>query len=75
MEKNIDNAIDLGAEVLEDIPEVHVSSKSTVALVIGAAVLTGGVAYGVYRFIKKRREKKGIIDGEILGVENELTEE
>ena len=75
MENNIDNALNLGAEVLKDIPEVHVSSKSKLALLIGLAVVTGGAAYGAYRIIKKRREKKGIIDGEILGVENEVTEE
>ena len=74
MENNIENAMDLGAEVLEGIPEVHVAGKHTAVVVIAAAVVTGGLAYLGYRLIKKRREKKGIIDGEILGVENDLTE-
>ena len=75
MENTFENAAELGAEVLEDIPKVKVSGKFTIVGIVGLVVLTGGFGYLGYRYFKKRREKKGVIDGEILGVENDLTEE
>jgi hypothetical protein len=75
MENNIENAMDLGAEVLEDIPKVKVSGRFTIVGIVGLVVVTGGLGYVGYRLWKKHRKEKGIIDGEILGVENDLTEE
>ena len=74
MENNVENAMEIGAELLEDIPKVHVVGKHTAAVIVGAAIVTGGVAYGVYRFMKYRRIKKGVVEGEIMDVDAELTE-
>ena len=69
MENKVVDAVEIGAEVLEDIPKVHVEGKNVVVAIVVGTVLTAGVAYGIYRWRKAVREKKGIVDGEILGVE------
>lgn len=69
MNEKINDAVEIGTDILEEIPEVHVDGKNKVVTIVVATVLTAGVAYGVYRYIKYRRKKKGIIEGEILDPE------
>ncbi len=74
MENNIENAAELGVEVLDGAQKNHLLWKIASGVAIGAAVIYAGVKCTKY-LIKKHHEKKGVIDGEILSVENDLTEE
>ena len=78
MENSIDNAIDLGAEVVgNNVSDVVPNGKANVIIkVAGGVLVLVLIGFGVKKLIiDPRKAKKGIIDGEILSVETDVTEE
>ena len=71
MENNLENAVDLGTEVLENVPTKNSTIVGTVAI---ATVVAACIVGGIVIFKKRRDAKKSIIDGENLGMMNEEEE-
>ena len=73
MDNKMENVVEMGADILETVPEATVNGKN--ALITGLVIIavTGGVAYGIYRLVKYRKKKKGMVEDVNLDLEN-LTE-
>lgn len=69
MEKNIESTIEVAEEVMDGVVNTGSGfSKFGKWIAIGTVLVVGGVV--TWRLVKKaKNDKKSIVDGEILGVE------